>query len=99
MVSMTKSAAAAVADSVSAPFCHIDNLESISALISATAERLRNPAVLPDIVASATRMTTLRKSSPWRPHSVADGYAGMTLLWGYLDECFPEQGWDCVARD
>ena len=34
----------------------------------------------------------------WRSESVAEGDAGLALLCGQLDRCFPGQGWDLTAR-
>ncbi len=35
----------------------------------------------------------------WAPHSLSQGYAGLALLCGYLDACFPEERWDLKARE
>lgn len=34
----------------------------------------------------------------WDPASTARGSAGVAILFGYLDVCFPNQGWDAAAR-
>jgi hypothetical protein len=33
------------------------------------------------------------------PHSLSQGYAGLAVLCGYLDECFPGERWDLKARE
>jgi lantibiotic modifying enzyme len=34
----------------------------------------------------------------WRPHTVAQGDAGVALLCAQLDRCFPGEGWDVAAH-
>jgi hypothetical protein len=46
----------------------------------------------------AKGQTAFPKSVHWQAHSTAQGYSGLALLWGYLDECFPDEGWDRIAR-
>ena len=35
----------------------------------------------------------------WVPYSVSQGYAGLAVLWGYLDSCFRDEGWDVSGRE
>ena len=35
----------------------------------------------------------------WTTYGFAQGYAGLALLWGQLDRCFPNEGWDAVAHE
>ena len=51
-----------------------------------------------EAVARRKRRPPYQRSMPWRPHGIAQGYAGLALLWGYLDRCSPDEGWDHVAR-
>jgi hypothetical protein len=62
------------------------------------ADRLRDPAQVEAAAALARTQTQFPRSSEWAPYSVAQGYAGLCLLWGYLDVCFPNEGWDLVGR-
>ena len=62
------------------------------------ADRLRDPARVEAAAALARTQTQFPRSSDWAPHSIAQGYAGLCLLWGYLDVCFPNEGWDLVGR-
>jgi hypothetical protein len=62
------------------------------------ADRLRDPAQVEAAAALARTQTRFPRSSDWAPYSTAQGYAGLCLLWGYLDVCFPGEGWDLVGR-
>ena len=35
----------------------------------------------------------------WASYGFAQGYAGLAVLWGQLDRCFPREGWDAVAHE
>jgi hypothetical protein len=62
------------------------------------ADRLRDPAQVEAAAALARTQTQFPGSSDWAPYSTAQGYAGLCVLWGYLDVCFPNEGWDLVGR-
>jgi hypothetical protein len=49
-------------------------------------------------VAAARQQTTLPNSLHWPPHSVSQGYAGLALMCGHLDACFPGEHWDVVGH-
>ena len=57
----------------------------------------------PNRVQSAVRAAAVQTSYPriarWAPHDVAQGDAGLALLCGSLDACFPDAGWDARAHD
>jgi hypothetical protein len=42
--------------------------------------------------------STLARGSRWVPFGVGQGYAGLSLLWGYLDRIRPTEGWDVVGH-
>jgi lantibiotic biosynthesis protein len=62
------------------------------------AGRLRDPAQVEAAVVEAKLQSNIPKGPHWMPHGLAQGYAGLALLWGQLDRCFPEDGWDVVAH-
>jgi lantibiotic modifying enzyme len=62
------------------------------------AGRLRDPERVIAAADLAKKRTSFPKSVHWQPHGIAQGYAGLALLWGYLDECFPDEGWDRVGK-
>lgn len=50
--------------------------------------------------ASATRgQSAFPQSSHWAPYSLAQGYAGLALMWSYLDAVFPDEAWDVTGRE
>ena len=62
------------------------------------AARLRDDAVLQ----TALRLASEQSPSPdvirWQPVTVAGGNAGLALMCGHLDVCFPAEGWDLVGH-
>ena len=44
--------------------------------------------------AAAARQTAFPGMAGWQPVSLANGDAGLALVCGYLDACFPDDGWD-----
>lgn len=62
------------------------------------AMRLREPADVENAAALAKQQTGYPRSTHWRPYSVAQGYAGLALLFGAADACMPGEGWDVAAH-
>ena len=64
----------------------------MSLIVCATLRRLKQPP----------RWRARRRGFLYPPsgrrYSTAQGYAGLCLLWGYLDVCFPTEEWDLVGR-
>ncbi|MFT3772109.1 MAG: lanthionine synthetase C family protein [Minicystis sp.] len=66
----------------------------------ASSERVRSAA------ASSLEQSRFPGQLAWRPASTAHGNAGLAVLFGHLDACFPDEGWDragarelaCAAR-
>jgi len=77
-----------------------DSEKSVRALRVAldVAGRLRDPALVEDAVIQAKIQSDNPKGPQWTPHGFAQGYAGLALLWGHLDRCFPDEGWDVVGH-
>ncbi|MEU6389312.1 lanthionine synthetase C family protein [Streptomyces sp. NPDC046939] len=44
------------------------------------------------------RQTGFPDAMRWEPWGIAQGDAGLAVFHGYLDLCFPEEGWDKVAH-
>lgn len=61
-------------------------------------ERLISPEKVARAGAAAQIQTKYPRPA-WTPYAVSDGYAGVALLWGYLDACFPGQNWDVTGRE
>lgn len=78
-----------------------DRERSAAALAIAldVAGRLREPAQVEAAVIEARIQSNQPKASQWAPYGFAQGYAGLALLWGQLDRCFPSEGWDKVAHE
>jgi hypothetical protein len=62
------------------------------------ADRLRDPEQIEAATAAAARQTAFPESVYWQPHGVAQGDAGLALMCGYLDACFPDEGWDATGH-
>jgi hypothetical protein len=80
------------------PILNTDGATQAVAIARQVATRSQDPARVEIAVAYAKRQTGYPKSIHWHPISVAQGYAGLGLLWGYMDTCFPGEGWDLVGR-
>jgi hypothetical protein len=63
------------------------------------ARRLADPAVIEQAVISAKAATTEPASIYWHSYGLAQGDAGLALMYGCFDACFPDQGWDRVAHE
>jgi hypothetical protein len=61
--------------------------------------RLRTPQQVEAAVAVAREQTAFPHTTHWIPYTIAQGYAGLAVLWGYLDSCFVEEGWDLTGRE
>jgi lantibiotic biosynthesis protein len=62
------------------------------------AHRLQTGEQVEAVVAAMDRQMRNQSNVPWMPYSIARGYAGLAIFYGYFDQCFPEQGWDRVAH-
>ena len=53
-------------------------------------------------VAQAVAVAHLQTKYPrpaWAPYALSEGYAGLALLWSYLDSCFVGENWDVTGRE
>jgi len=62
------------------------------------ASRLKDPADAERAAAAAATQSQFAQFVHWSPSSIAQGNAGLGVLWAYLDACFPNEGWDLVGR-
>jgi class I lanthipeptide synthase len=64
----------------------------------AVAERLRNPEILQAAIREGVKQTSRPELFQWHPTSVGQGSAGLAVLFGHLDGCFPDSGWDVAGK-
>jgi hypothetical protein len=53
-------------------------------------------------VAEAAAVAHVQTKYPrptWAPYALSEGYAGLALLWSYLDSCFVGENWDVKGRE
>jgi lantibiotic biosynthesis protein len=62
------------------------------------AARLREDKRIEAAVVAAAQQTAFPRSVHWQPYGIAQGYAGLAIMCGYLDACFPNQNWDASAH-
>ncbi len=62
------------------------------------ATRLRERELVEAAVMAAMQQTAYPKSTHWQPSGVAQGYAGLAIMCGYLDACFPDEDWDGIGH-
>src|SRR5262245_59444928 len=74
--------------------CDLETSSRAGQVALEVAGRLREPAQIEAAVIQARLQSNNPKGPQWVPYGFAQGYAGLTLLWGQLDRCFPNDGWD-----
>ncbi len=62
------------------------------------ASKLTDPAAVLDVAAAAAAQSRFPDFNHWFAPGLAQGNAGLALLWAYLDTCLPGAGWDSVGR-
>jgi len=67
---------------------------AVRAVAREVANRLRDSGLVKGSIKKARTQTAFPESVHWQPHKVAEGYAGLALVCGYLDASFPDEGWD-----
>lgn len=65
----------------------------------AVSRRLQDRELVEAAAAAAQQQTAFPRSTHWIPYTISQGYAGLAVLWGYLDACFPDEGWDVTGRE
>ena len=61
--------------------------------------RLSVPSRVEAAAATTQTQTAFPRSAHWAPYTVSQGYAGLALLWSYLDAVSPGEAWDMTARE
>jgi lantibiotic biosynthesis protein len=61
--------------------------------------RLKAPERVEVAAAAARAQTAFPRATCWIPYTASQGYAGLAVLWGYLDSCFSDEGWDVSGRE
>ncbi|HEY6988595.1 MAG TPA: lanthionine synthetase C family protein [Bryobacteraceae bacterium] len=64
-----------------------------------TAHRLAVPERVEQAAREARRETMFPLSIHWTPHSLAQGHAGLALLYSHLDACRPNENWDRIGHE
>lgn len=67
-------------------------------VVDTIAERLRDPQRVAEFAALTAEQSSEETKRPWGGYSVSFGDAGLALLFGQLDRCYPDQSWDRVAH-
>jgi hypothetical protein len=62
------------------------------------AQRLKQPGDAEKAAILAATQSEFPQFSHWSPPNLAQGNAGLCVLWAYLDACFPDEGWDTVGK-
>jgi hypothetical protein len=62
------------------------------------AARLRDPADAEAAAVAAAAQSQFPAFNHWFAPSLAQGNAGLAVLWAYLDGCYPDRGWDVVGK-
>jgi lantibiotic biosynthesis protein len=71
--------------------------DSIEAALT-VAHRLKDPGQGESAAALAATQSEFPLLAHWSPPSIAQGNAGLAVLWAYLDACFPGEGWDATGK-
>jgi hypothetical protein len=62
------------------------------------ASRLRERKQIETAIAAAIQQTEFPRSIHWQDYGIAQGYAGLAIMCGYLNTCFPGEDWDVVGH-
>ncbi|HEY6676362.1 MAG TPA: lanthionine synthetase C family protein [Terrimicrobium sp.] len=76
-----------------------DEIASVEAVVRDIASRMADLRRVETALAIAPHQTAHPRSINWYPYSLAQGYAGLVVMFGYLDASFPGEGWDIVAHE
>jgi hypothetical protein len=76
-----------------------DGARAAAATALEVAARCADPRHVALSIQAAARQTRFPDVTGWRTASIAEGDAGIALMCGYFDDCFPGQGWDRAGRE
>jgi hypothetical protein len=68
-------------------------------VIRDVAKRVSAPQIVERAAEVMLTQTAFPRSTHWLPYSVAQGYAGIAIFWGYMDACFPDERSDVTGRE
>jgi hypothetical protein len=71
-----------------------DQAAAAAAVARDVATRLTDKVRVSAAIEAAARQTAYPRSVYWEPHSIAQGDAGLAVLYASMDACFPGEGWD-----
>ena len=80
------------------PILASDQAARAIAIAREVAGRLRDQEQVEAAIVAAARQTAFPKSLHWQSYGVAQGYAGLAILCGYLEKCFPDENWDVIGH-
>lgn len=72
--------------------------QRVVALAREIAGRFSGGDIIDRAVTRARAATREPASIYWHPYTIAQGDAGIALMFGYFDSCFPDEGWDRIAH-
>jgi hypothetical protein len=81
------------------PRLDVETAHKAITIAKEVALRFKNRDTVVEAIARAKRQTGFLRSVHWAPHSIAQGDAGLALMAGYLDSCFPGEDWDRFAHE
>jgi hypothetical protein len=70
----------------------------VAVVVGEVGRRLTHAPTLARAVSLSSRQTGYPEAFRWWAPSVAQGHAGLAVLYGALDATYPEQGWDRVGH-
>lgn len=62
------------------------------------AARLKDRDTLKRAAIASVEQTAIPDLMQWRQYSIPQGSAGLAVMFGHLDACFPSEGWDAEAH-
>lgn len=72
--------------------------QSVLQVVSEVAQRLRNPERSIELARLASSQSDSPYIREWTASSVTYGHASLAMLFGQMDRCFPDEGWDRTAH-
>ncbi|MFH8370595.1 lanthionine synthetase C family protein [Streptomyces sp. NPDC018031] len=81
-----------------APLLTAKRAARATAVARDVAERMRTPESVTAARIAEAGQTAFPRSAHWAPYSLASGDAGLALMCGYADACFPGDAWDIAAH-
>jgi hypothetical protein len=80
------------------PVVRADAAHRARTIAADVARRLRDEGTVLAAAQQAVAQSDFPATRQWEAHTIAHGFAGLALLAGAMDDCFPAEAWDHVAR-